>query len=437
MRTIAILALAFVASHATAQDAVLLQERLVPGVAYHVISQVQIDGSIKLPPDKDNIQGQTLPIKGTSSLDYDERILAEKAGKIDRTVRYYRRMDFERKVGDTPAQNSLRPEVRRLVILRHNQFEVPFSPSGPMTWNELDLIRTDVFSPALQGLLPNIAIKPGASWKAENGAVQELTDLEQITSGGLKCEFIRVTDTPGKPRQAQVAFQGNVRGIGEDGPTQHDLEGQVYFDLDGRYLSFIYVKGVQTLLDKAGQPNGKIVGTFTMSRQPLTASRELSDDALRGQTLEPNDENTVLLFDNPEAGVRFLYPRRWRVGEVKGAEIRLEEKNGNGLVILLEPLAKQPSGTALQQSVGQWLTGQQAKAHQTTQVQALRAAPNELSHFAVDADMKGQRVWLDYFLVRQSLGAATISSRIVSAQGGTLRPDVQRIAYSLAVTGKQ
>src|SRR5262249_30377864 len=156
--------------------------------------------------------------------------------------RVYRKMDFERKVGEQRQQSSLRPAVRRMVIVRHNQFEVPFSPEGPLTWSEIDLVRTDVFTPALTGLLSADAVKPGDRWQADQMALKELTDLERIDEGGLTCTFDALTTLVGR-QQARVSFQGSVRGLGEDGPARHQLEGQLYFDLVSNHLSYIHVKG--------------------------------------------------------------------------------------------------------------------------------------------------------------------------------------------------
>ena len=61
-------------------------------------------------------------------------------------------------------------------------------------------------------------------------------------------------------------------------------------------------------------------------------SRDLSDDALKGVALEPNAENTLLLYDNPDFGVRFLYPRRWHVGAVHGSQLALDGADGSGLL---------------------------------------------------------------------------------------------------------
>ena len=71
-----------------------------------------------------------------------------------------------------------------------------------------------------------------------------------------------------------------------------------------------------------------------------------SSDTWTSMALEPNADNTQLLYDNPDLGVRFLHPRRWRVAGVRGAQVALDETGGNGLLLTLEPAATVPTGPA-------------------------------------------------------------------------------------------
>jgi hypothetical protein len=161
-----------------AQEAVVLREQFPVGYQHRVSSRVELSGTLTLPPEKGQKAPKKVDVTGRSALEYDERVLSHgKDGRVDKTIRVYGRLHFERKIGDELQQTDLRPDVRRLVILRHNQLEVPFSPDCPLTWGEVDLVRTDVFPAALTGLLPDGAVRPGDGWKAATAAVQELTDL--------------------------------------------------------------------------------------------------------------------------------------------------------------------------------------------------------------------------------------------------------------------
>src|ERR1700730_9298939 len=119
-----------------AGDAVVLQERFQTGYQYHVSTRVELTGTLSVPTEKDR-PPKPLPLTGSSAIEYDESIRGlQTGGGVSKTARIYRRVDFQRKVGDHPQQSTIRPDVRRLVVLRLNQMEVPFSSDGPLTWNE-------------------------------------------------------------------------------------------------------------------------------------------------------------------------------------------------------------------------------------------------------------------------------------------------------------
>ena len=202
-----------------------LRERFPVGYQYHVRTRVELSGTLNLTPEVGKPAPKPLAISGESAIDYDERVLTVgKDGMTNKTVRLFRRIDFDRRMGGNPQKTSLRSAVRRVVMLRHNNTEVPFSPDGPLTWGEIDVLRTDVFTPALAGMLPAGPVRVGDRWKASALAVQELTDLEKVEAGGLECRLERLTTLEGR-RQARVSLAGKVRGTNEDGPNAPGVGG--------------------------------------------------------------------------------------------------------------------------------------------------------------------------------------------------------------------
>src|SRR5262249_17500847 len=154
---------------------------------------------------------------------------------------------------------------------------------------------------------------------------------------------------------ARVALSGSVRGINEDGPNRQQLEGYFYFDLESNHLSYLYLKGVHTPLDKSGKELGKVEGRFVLTRQAHQNCKELTDEALKGVVLEPNADNSLLLYDNPDLGLRFLYSRRWRVAGVRGQQVGLDETNGNGLLLTVEAPTQVPTGAQFATESSTWL----------------------------------------------------------------------------------
>jgi hypothetical protein len=404
-------------------EAVRITEAFAKDAQYHVNCEVEISGVLSL-------QGKEKAIKvtGKSSIKYDERIQKVRADRqVERTVRYYRQLEFERKVGDDDQHSKLRPEAHRLVILRHNQYEVPFCPHGPLTWNEIELVRTDVFAPALQGLFPDKAVRVGDQWKADNIAIQELTDLEKIDKADFACTFEKITTLLGR-RTAHVQFEGKVQGVGEDGNALHELRGAYYVDLEANFLTYVYVKGTHHLLDKAGKATGKIEGTFVMTRTQTPTTKEVGDAALRGLKLEPDADNTLLLFEHPQIGARFLYPRNWRIAGYNEKQIGIDEKKGSGVLITLTPAASTPTGAQFYQETAQFLAKQQAKFFR---VEKPSAVAGGWETFSFEAEVAKERVVLQYYTTRQGAQGATLTARILPRDLTEVRNDVERIAKSL------
>lgn len=424
------------AIQASADDSIRMQENVSEGCQYHVNCRVEVHGNLSVPAAKEKSPPKSLPVKGSSVIDYDERVLtASKNGQVDKTLRIYRKVDFQRMVGDRPQEGTIRPEVRRLVILRLNQVEVPFSPDGPLMWGEIDLVRTDVFTPALAGLMPTGPVRPGDRWQAAKFAVQELTDMERIDQGQVDCRLAEITRFQNR-RQARVNFSGTVAGLNEDGPNRQRLEGTFYFDLESNYLSSITLNGISMLLDKDGKEMGRVEGQFVLTRQFDQRTGDLSDEAIRGLKLEPTDDNTRLLYDNPDLGVRFLHPRRWKVMGVRGRQIAVDDANGNGMLMTLEPISQAPTGAQYLRESKEWLEKQKAKIVTGDPVRRFGSDRGELEHFTLEVELPTEKVVMDYFVIRQALGGVTIAARLLPAHMLETKKDVENVARSIVVTGK-
>jgi hypothetical protein len=414
-----------------ADEPVRLREDYAPGAQYHVSCRVELTGNLTLPPEKSGAAPKTLPVSGTSVIEYDERILARAAdGQVSKTFRIYRQVDFRRKLGNQPQESTLRPSVRRLVLLRLQNAEVPFSPDGPLTWGEIDLIRTDVFTPALAGLLPGQPSRPGDRWTATEAAVQELTDLERLEEGRIECRFEQVTLVD-RRRYARIALTGTVRGVNEDGPSRQTLDGYLLFDLESNHLSYLTVRGVKALLDEGGRTAGTVEGRFVLTRQAYQRAADLGDEALRGVVLEPNADNTLLLYDNPQLGVRFLHPRRWHVGGVRGRQLGLDEKGGSGVLLTVDVPGQATTGAQFLAETRAWLQQQKAQIYRIDDVRRLQGSPREVEHFTIDAEVGGQRALLEYYVLRQAGGSATLAARLLPKDAAALQREVEQLARGL------
>jgi hypothetical protein len=411
-----------------ADEPARLHEAVTPGSLFHVSTRSEVTGTLNLPAEGDKKAPKSLTVKGESAIEYDERYLAaETDGQDQKTLRIYTKVDFQRKVGDQDQQTTIRPTVRRQVVLRHNNLKAPFSPDGPLMWQELDLVRTDVFTPALAGLLPDNAVKVGDRWAALTPAIQELTDMVKVEDGKLECRLDEITSEK-NTRRARVSFRGTIRGTNEDGANRQELDGFLYFDLDQNSITYLTLDGTSSMLDKDNKVIGTIKGRFTLTRRVLREHQDLSDRALKGVAVEPTDDLTRILFDDAQLGVRFVYPRRWHIAHADANHVDLDSADGNGLRLIIEPLKNMPSPLRFLEDSQKWLTDQKARIRKTEQPRGVSGS-QDMAHFAIDVEMKDQPVRLTYYIGRQKSGGFTLSARLLP---GKQLEDVEREVESIA-----
>src|SRR5262245_31842996 len=165
-----------------------------------------------------------------------------------------------------------------------------------------------------------------------------------------------------------------------------------------------------------------------MTRTPTRLTREISDDALRGLTLEPNAENSLRLFEHPSVGARFVYPRNWRIAGVNDKQIGIDETRGSGVLLTLTPAASTPTGAQFLQETQQWLIKEKARVFGQDK---LRSLPGGIETFGFDAEVAKQRVSLQYFVLRQGNQGATLTARLLPNDLANTQRDVDRMARSL------
>jgi hypothetical protein len=420
-------------SHA-ADEPIALQEKYAVDYQYHVRVHVDLSGTLQVPREKDT-PPKRLEIRGDSVIEYNERVLhLTKDGEVDKTARMFSEVKLQRTVDDRKQEATVRESVRRMILLRRDNTKVPFSPDGALTWGEIDLVRTDVFTPALHGLLPDKPVRQGDKWKANKTAVQALTDMATIEEGELECKFDEVRQLQER-RVARVVFTGTIRGTNEDGSNKQRLDGYLFFDLESNHISYLSLQGVHSLPDKDGKEAGRLEGRFVLSRQVNTHCKELSDEGLKGATLEPTEDNTRLLYDNPEMGVKFLYPRRWRASE-RANQVTLDTSGGIGLLLTVEPLDHVPTGVQFLAEARANLEGMKAKISRASTPRKIQDKPL-LEEFSLDAEVNGQKVVLQYYVAKHARGGVTIAARLVPDDGlADLQREVERIARSVEVTRK-
>lgn len=415
-----------------AAEPYVLAESFATGAIYRVEQKTELSGRLALTKDG---KTETIPLTGGGTIVFDERVLDNDESDARKVVRQYRTFEVRRQLGSRPQSAELRPAVRRMVVLRSTKGKSPFSPDGPLLWSEIDAVRTDPFLPALvPGLLPSKPVAVNDTWPMAADAVAELTDLEKVTGGEYTLKLVGIVTVNGR-RQARISLAGTIRGVDDNGPCKHTLDGTAYFDLDANRFAYLAVKGTHELLEGSGKTVGTIEGRYTLTRTASEA-KELADAALKGVELKPTDENSRLLYDNRELGVRFLYSRRWRVGAVQGRQVTLDGPNGAGVLLTVETAKTLPTADEYAKEA----TAQLAKSAKDVAVRdrSRRVADNPaLDRFVLTATASDGAVRMDYAVLTNADGTgATVAARLPDADAKELVKDMDHLLKTLTVGRK-
>ena len=428
------LALMATSACAFAQMPVVLREKADPSTVLRVEVKTTIAGRLNLPTEPGK-PPEAVALDGASLLIYDERTLNPDEEKSEKVIRAYRTVEFQRKMNDQVQGATLRDPVRRVVVLRNAAGKkAPFSPDGPLTWGEIDLIRHDVFAPVVcAGLLSARAVAPGDKWAASSAAVLDLTEFEAIDDGGLSIEFISLVELD-KRKYAKLSVGGTIRGRTEDGPVKQKLEGTAYFDIEAERISYLKFAGVHEMLGPKGETTGTLEGTFTLTRQASPKFPELTEEALKNLEVKPTTDNSLLLYDNPELGLRFLHSRRWRVGVVQGRQVTLQESKGGGILLTVEPSNRVPSAKQYSDEVKAFLAKQQAKVPPLEAPVRWAEKPMAIDRFGVDAELKAGPSRLEYAIASSAEGGVLLAARFPPTEAAELKADFDRVLKQLVLT---
>ncbi len=283
-----------------------LASQRTAGAIDRIESALEVTGKLNMGP-KNPPQETTV----VANLFYQERVVSlDATGKLPlRSVRWYDKALASLKIGGGTLGPALR-DTRRLVGVDVGQNRPTlFSPQGPLTREELDLIDVLGNSLLLDRLLPPGRVAVGEKWQHSGDLMALLLGLDTVSTCEAESALVSVADGT-----ARLELSGKVSGKALGAATQIEIQaGKYHFDLrTGRITWF-------GLLVREKRERGQIEHGFEVQARlqmkiaPGASAPELADAALKPFNLQATSEATALVYESPEAGWRWLHDRRWYV----------------------------------------------------------------------------------------------------------------------------
>jgi hypothetical protein len=163
----------------------------------------------------------------TCKLRYDERTLEVPTAAKDRLrlVRHYDEVAAAIRVGDDGVKPALRPERRLMVTQVDAGRQTMFSPHGPLTRDELELIDILGNTALLDRLLPAGPVAVGGSWRLADELLVALLGLDDAEKTNVQCKLTEVTAAA-----ARFELGGNVEGAAGGVTTRIELKAKFRFN---------------------------------------------------------------------------------------------------------------------------------------------------------------------------------------------------------------
>jgi len=268
---------------------------------------IEVSGDLKLNPDGKRVV--SLPLKVQGELLYDERVLNfEASGGLRRDVRFYRQADASIRVGDHSQKTRLDDNHSLAVANLDDDGQVLFSPQGPLTLDELDLIDVQGSSTLLFRLLPEDEVAIGDSWPQGKTTLAALLSLEAVTFSDVQSTLRQV-----EGKLALIEMEGQVSGAVRGIATDIELEGKYNFDLRQQRITWFALSLKEDRGIGHAEPGFEVLARVRTAIAPSRLCPELSDQAIAGVPLETQAGGTLLRFPASHGGFQFLHDRQWRV----------------------------------------------------------------------------------------------------------------------------
>jgi hypothetical protein len=223
----------------------------------------------------------------------------------------------------------LRPEVRLLIAGRpeNDGPVVVFSPAGPLTWDELQLVQGLGDPLTLGDLLPGQPVAIGGHWPIRSGGARALSEYDAITKNTLDA-WLETADAT----KARIRLTGQIEGSKQGAPGKMSCDGFFTFDRQAALIDHLDLNRIENRQPGPIEAGLEYKSTLTINRQAAEPPRTLADASLAGLSLQITPQRELLKLDLPGGKATLLHDRNWDKFWVDRKLIVLKRLSGNQVI---------------------------------------------------------------------------------------------------------
>ncbi|SIO42736.1 hypothetical protein SAMN05444166_4627 [Singulisphaera sp. GP187] len=300
---------------AAAVETVTLSDSARVGDSTQVLILLKAEGLYRPAPPPGTAKPEPvkpLKLKVETRLEFVERVLAtDTQGKPGRATRVVRKVSQAASAinGEIrPTAAVLRPEVALLVAEPRAEGVVVFSPGGPLTRSELELVQAAADPLALAALLTDKPVKVGDSWKVGDDGARSLSSYDTLTENALQAKVESID-----ARTVKIHLEGNVRGAVLGGEGKMLFDGTLSVDRAAGRIDRLHLQRSEARKPGAVEAGLEVKSTLTVTRQTAEPSAQIADDAVAAGAgaVEPDPKREQLLLVSPDGKYTLTHDRNW------------------------------------------------------------------------------------------------------------------------------
>jgi hypothetical protein len=306
-RTSLALVLGLVATPAWA-DGVLLQETPHEGECFRITTETRVTGNLKVTRDG---KPAAVKINAKNEHVFVERVLSADKAVARKAARFYQTAAANATVDGDRVQRTLPADRRLIVAQRTGDSLFCYSPQGPLTRPELEVVSEHFETLHLTGLLPAKEVAVGESWKLDSLVAQSLCLFDGLVSHDLTAKLKEVA-----AGVAIISLDGTAKGIENGAIANLTVTATVQFDTATKHIVGVDWKQKDVRDQGPATPGAELEITTTLKREPLAQPpAELADTFVAAipATDDPPATLKHLLHRDPKGRYRLLHAREWHV----------------------------------------------------------------------------------------------------------------------------
>jgi hypothetical protein len=256
---------------------------------------------------KSRSKTKSVPVDVQARLRYHDRPLTAERDIERRSIRQYEVAQATLKVGKGELVNKLDEPLRTIVVAEGERADL-FSPAGPLTSSQVDLITVAFDSGLLPTLLPAKKVQLGHAWAIEAEPLARLLRWEVITSHEATARLEKV-----EKQLATIRIEGKASG-GVDGiASEAQFVGTLTVDVGKRCCTWLAMTLKEQRTASQGAPGFDTTTQIRLVAAPASVPPELTDEAIAEAKLLPDAGTRLLRYESTSQRFSCVHEPQWHV----------------------------------------------------------------------------------------------------------------------------